>query len=326
MSHPARLTRRAFGALGGLAVAAALAACSPSDAGEPATSGPVDDAADPVTVTHAFGETTVSGRPKRIVTLGWYSGDVVAALGEVPVGIEDFTWGNVDTYLPWFKDKVTELGGTLPEVLKWTDAGEYDYEQILGLAPDLIIARHGGLDETAYKRLSEIAPTIAQVGSTWSSDRTELTTTIGRVLGKEQEAKDLLAEADKAIDTTAAAHPEFKGVVSPTAGTSTRAPPTSTCTCRATRGCRCCSSSASPSPRTSRRSVPASPRASSPRSAWRRCPPSSPTSTSPGRTPTRTSPAPWRTRWSPAGPRSRPATTTSSRIRTSAGPPPPLRC
>ncbi|WP_185711146.1 ABC transporter substrate-binding protein [Arachnia propionica] len=79
-----------------------------------------------MTITHVFGETTITERPQRVVTLGWYSQDVVAALGVVPVGVEDFTWGTVKEYLPWFKDKVVELGGELPELLRHDDAGAYD--------------------------------------------------------------------------------------------------------------------------------------------------------------------------------------------------------
>lgn len=191
---------------------ASLSACT---ATQSTTGDSTSQSADgyPLVVDHAYGETEIAEKPERIVTLGWYSQDVVAALGEVPVGVEDFSWGNVDTYLPWFADKVEELGGELPEIIPFTDAGEYDFEQILALAPDVILANHSGISETEYERLTEIAPTVAFTTSTWASDRDELTLTIGSVLGKQDEAQQLLDEADAAIDAAAAAHPEFEGVV-----------------------------------------------------------------------------------------------------------------
>lgn len=214
MSRPSRRVPRTLVALTTLVVAAsALSGCAPS--GSAASSGGSGQVSGsyPVTVDHVYGETTIDEKPQRIVTLGWYSQDVVAALGEVPVGVEDFTWGNVDTYLPWFADKVEELGGELPEVIEFTDAGEYDFEQILALAPDVILANHSGISETDYKRLTEIAPTVAFAKSSWASDRDELTLTVGSVLDKEDEAQQLLDESEAAIAGAADAHPEFDGIV-----------------------------------------------------------------------------------------------------------------
>lgn len=215
MSRLHRRAPRTVIALTALALAASsLAACSAaSPTAAEGVSGPVSDGAYPVTVEHVYGATTIDEKPERIVTLGWYSQDVVAALGEVPVGVEDFSWGSVDTYLPWFEDKVEELGGELPEIIEFTDAGEYDFEQILALAPDVILANHSGISETDYKRLTEIAPTVAFAKSTWASDREQLTLAIGSVLDKEDEAQALLDEADAAVASAADAHPEFDGIV-----------------------------------------------------------------------------------------------------------------
>lgn len=193
--------------------ASLLAACSSNPAG---ASGAGDDGgsgAYPVTVEHVYGETTIPEKPERIVTLGWYSQDVVAALGEVPVAVEDFTWGNVDTYLPWFKDRVEELDGELPEIIEFTDAGEYDFEAILALAPDVILANHSGISENDYKRLTEIAPTVGFAESAWASDREDLTLTIGKVLDQEEAAQKLLDDADAAVAAAAEAHPQFDDVV-----------------------------------------------------------------------------------------------------------------
>ncbi|MFP3813237.1 ABC transporter substrate-binding protein, partial [Bacillus sp. SIMBA_005] len=95
----------------------------------------------------------------------------------------------------------------------FTDAAEYDFEQILALGPDVILANHSGITETDYERLSEIAPTVGFAESMWASDREELTLTIGSILDKEEEAQVLLDEADAAIAAAAEAHPEFQDVV-----------------------------------------------------------------------------------------------------------------
>ncbi|WP_449407837.1 ABC transporter substrate-binding protein [Microbacterium maritypicum] len=77
----------------------------------------------------------------------------------------------------------------------------------------MILANHSGISETEYQRLTEIAPTVAFAESMWASDRDELTLTIGSVLDKEDEAQQLLDDADAAIAAAAEAHPEFQGVV-----------------------------------------------------------------------------------------------------------------
>lgn len=151
------------------AAALALTACATSSPA-PVESGNVPDSAFPVTLEHIYGETTISEKPERVVTIGWNAQDVAVALGVVPVGISDFTWGTVDKYLPWFVDEVEALDAELPEILTTSDAGEYDYEQILSLEPDVILAPHSGVTEEEYARLTEIAPTVAYDKVAWGAD------------------------------------------------------------------------------------------------------------------------------------------------------------
>jgi len=195
------------------ATALVLAGCSSSsDDAAPSSTASATDAAFPVTLTDKFGSATIKSKPKRIVTIGWASQDVVAALGTVPVATTDFTWGSVDKYLPWFKDKVEELGGPLPEIVTYTENDEVNAEQILGLKPDLILAVHSGITENEYKKLSQIAPTVAYKDLPWTSDWKELTATIGAAMGESAQAAKLVDETDAEIAAQAAAHPEFKGV------------------------------------------------------------------------------------------------------------------
>ena len=128
-----------------------------------------------------------------------------------PRRLGDFTWGSVDKHLPWFKDRVEELGGPLPEIIRYTDTFEVDFEQVLGLDPDLILALHTGLTDTEYARLSEIAPTVAYKDRAWTSDWKELTHTVGLAMGQVEAADALVADTEAEIARSAAAHPEFAG-------------------------------------------------------------------------------------------------------------------
>lgn len=163
----------------------------------------------PVTIEHAHGEAVIKKKPKRIVTIGWLSQDVVAALGTVPVGVGDFSWGSVDKYLPWFEEKVKELDGELPELIEVNDADEASAEQILELDPDLIVAAHSGITDANYKKLKRIAPTIAYDAKPWQSDWKDVTRTIGKAMGEQKQAKKLLDETEQLITDTAEANPEF---------------------------------------------------------------------------------------------------------------------
>lgn len=168
----------------------------------------------PVTITHALGEATIEEEPERVVTLGWAAEDAVVALGVVPVAVPAYGWGADDEgYLPWFRDAVEDMGVPLPETLNAEErSGEVNFEQILGLAPDVILAPFSGISEEDYKRLAEIAPTVAYSEQPWASNWQDLTMTVGTALGRTDQAAELLASTEKKFAEHAAAHPEFEGV------------------------------------------------------------------------------------------------------------------
>ena len=53
----------------------------------------------PVTIPHAFGETTIEKLPERIVTWGWGNHDALLSLGVVPVAQPFSTYGGGDNGL-----------------------------------------------------------------------------------------------------------------------------------------------------------------------------------------------------------------------------------
>ncbi|MDQ1105191.1 iron complex transport system substrate-binding protein [Nocardioides zeae] len=195
---------RVLGAATALAATAGLlTACGTSDDEASAASG---DGAFPVTIEHALGAATIPERPERVVTIGWMTQDIVAALGVVPVGVPE-TWGGDDEgFTPWFREHVTEeLDAPLPEILSFDDAGDPDLEQVLALEPDVILAPHSGITDVQYDRLSEIAPTVAYAEEPWfSGSWDDLVLEVGTALGRDAEAEALVSATSALIDDAAA--------------------------------------------------------------------------------------------------------------------------
>ena len=193
------ITRRIFtAALAALGMAAALAA--PAAAQD----------AYPVTFTHAFGETTLTAKPERIVTIGWMTQDAVLALGEVPVAIPEQMWGgDAEGVLPWVRDAVTASGKPMPEIVNFDT--DIPYERLLALTPDVILAPYSGLTEEQYDRLSAIAPTVAYAETPWAGSWQDVVTITGKALGKPAEAAKLITDLDAQFAAARAAHPEFEG-------------------------------------------------------------------------------------------------------------------
>ncbi|WP_405583057.1 iron-siderophore ABC transporter substrate-binding protein [Streptomyces sp. NBC_01190] len=180
------------------------ATAGPSDAGK----NPSD--AFPVTIAHKYGSTTITSQPQRIVTVGLTDQDAVLALGKVPVGTTEWVGGYKGAIGPWARDKLG--GAAAPTVLKDTGTGP-QMEKIAALRPDLILAVYSGLTKDQYQTLSKFAPVIAQpkqyndYGVPWQQQ----TETIGKALGKAQEAATLVQGVEAKIDAAKQAHPEFAG-------------------------------------------------------------------------------------------------------------------
>ncbi|MFU8873744.1 ABC transporter substrate-binding protein [Micromonospora sp. SL4-19] len=163
-----------------LALGVGLTACGKSDPAPGTATGETRE------ITHAMGTTKVPAEPKRVVVLDTDKIDTALSLGVTPVGAA--TAGEAKSWPTYFgADKlagITEVG-----VLT-----EPDLEAINALKPDLILGSKFR-QEKFYDELSAIAPTVftEQVGVTWK----ENFLLDGQALGKEQQAKDLLATYEK---------------------------------------------------------------------------------------------------------------------------------
>lgn len=194
----------------------ALASCSTAASDGPAEAVPTAEpdgsaAAFPVSIEHAFGETTIESEPQRVVTWGWASADAVLALGVVPVAIPFQGYGgDEDGVLPWIAEELDSLGAETPIVLP--DSAEAPIDAIAAAEPDLILAHYSGLTAEEYELLSAIAPTVAYPDQPWATPWRDVVTIAGEALGRADSAVEVLDEIDAAVAEAAAAHPELEGV------------------------------------------------------------------------------------------------------------------
>lgn len=209
--------KRRGGALAAALIAAALALTGCTGAPGNASAGPTPIASQtasefPVTLKHVYGETTIPKKPQRVLTVGWATHDIVAGLGVIPVGVPE-TWGeDQDGYTAWFRDQVENvLKGTLPPIVKATADGP-DYEAILALRPDVILAPYSGIKEVEYQRLSQIAPTVAYTDRAWSmTSWAELTRTVATAIGRTEAGEEAIAKTTATIDQAKQHYPNLAG-------------------------------------------------------------------------------------------------------------------
>jgi iron complex transport system substrate-binding protein len=196
--------RRGFlraGAAAGLLVFAAPAACS-SHKPPPASTG----GGGPLTITHAFGETTIPEPPKRVVSAGFTGQDDLLALGIVPVAVTAWYGDQPFGVWPWAQPK---LGNAKPVVLN-LDNG-IQVKQIAGLKPDLIVATDAGLDQDTYQKLAAIAPTLAQSdGDAFFEPWKDQAKAIGQAVYQSGQITSLINGVDKGFTAVADQHPQFK--------------------------------------------------------------------------------------------------------------------
>lgn len=156
-------------------------------------------AAQAVTVTDSNGEFTLNTLPKRVVVLELSFVDALAAVGVSPIGVADD--GDAARILPAVRQRLQP----------WQSVGsraQPSLEAIAALKPDLIIAdaaRHGGI----LGQLKRIAPTLMLKSRNETyAENLQSAATIGKVLGKDEEMQQRLAQHRQRMQAFAARLPK----------------------------------------------------------------------------------------------------------------------
>ena len=140
------------------------------------------------TVTHAMGETTIKGEPKRIVILTNEGVEALLAMGVTPVGAVEAWTGDT-----WYDHTSEQLKDTKPVGTE----SEPSLEAIAALKPDLIIGNKLR-QEKVYKQLNEIAPTV--FAETLKGDWQENFKLYSQAINKEDVGNEKLDAYNKRIE------------------------------------------------------------------------------------------------------------------------------
>ncbi|NQX61719.1 iron-siderophore ABC transporter substrate-binding protein [Paenibacillus qinlingensis] len=165
----------------------------------------------PIVIKHAFGETTIPSKPKRVATIQWANHDVVLALGVVPVGFSAANYGVQDKsgLLPWTAKKLKELNVDKPNVFQDTDG--LNFEAISASKPDVILAAYSGITQKDYETLSKIAPVVAYEKSPWVTTWREQVLFNATGMGMKAEGEKLIKDTEELIKKKASEYPQLKG-------------------------------------------------------------------------------------------------------------------
>jgi iron complex transport system substrate-binding protein len=208
---------RLLSATAALATALVLAGCGTEDDTTDAEAGTEDsssEAAFPITIEHAFGETTIEAQPERVATVAWMNHEVPIALGVEPVGMAAASYGDDDTdgILPWVEGPLGELATeTGEEPVLFDETEGIDFEAVADTAPDVILASYSGLTQEEYDTLSQIAPTIAYPEVAWGTSYTDMIEMNSEALGLAAEGEALAEELDAEVEAAFAEHEVLAG-------------------------------------------------------------------------------------------------------------------
>jgi iron complex transport system substrate-binding protein len=159
--------------------------------------------AEPVTVEHRFGTTTIDAVPERIVAIDLQWTDTMLAMGVEPIAY------SVDAYMPDPEVPWQDLPDDAT-ALNMEDGVPID--KILSLDPDLVVASFSISDQETYDLLSARVPTIAGPPSaTAVTPWPELVRTAGQILDQPDRAEEVISSVEQEIRDTAAQLPELSG-------------------------------------------------------------------------------------------------------------------
>jgi len=137
-------------------------------------------------LAHEFTSNDFRTPPKKIISIGWEMTETLLSLGITPVGMADKEGYNQWVASPELPIGIEDVGAR----------NEPNLELISNLKPDLILISSSLTP--AYNKLNNIAPTM--IYDVYSKKKTpyqnaqSLTLKLGEILGKEHEAKQIVAK------------------------------------------------------------------------------------------------------------------------------------
>ncbi|GAB3928691.1 iron ABC transporter substrate-binding protein [Microlunatus endophyticus] len=202
---PARTWGRRGMLLGGLGVTASLiAACgTDTDAAGPSGSPSTARSLFPVTVPGKEGSVTVKTQPSRVVAAGYLRDTDLALALDVPLVGAAKNSAFASGLAPWQKPSDS------PELFDTTNG--LPLEKIAGLRPDLIMASDDYTLIKDWANLAKIAPTLSYLSGVGADSWQTMTTRAGTVLGKPDQAQQLIKKTHDAIASAKKSNPQLAG-------------------------------------------------------------------------------------------------------------------
>lgn len=185
--------------LAAIAAVALLAGCgSPGTSSAPSSSAPST-----VSIPQANGTIDYPVGPKRIVASG-YSIDNVLALGVKPVAIVALTQ---PLPAPWQRELLKDV-----PIIKAASATKLPVEEIAKYQPDLFVGDHRIVRGDNFTAVSGVTKVLGGIGASgkeagWDTQLLAL----GRILGKEDQAKQVIAADHEYVAGVAQKYPGLKG-------------------------------------------------------------------------------------------------------------------
>lgn len=208
------LTRANFLKLSALTAAAGILSACTTGSSDSASSNPSASTGE-YTIEHAFGTTTFTAVPQKIaVVQPWKNPDALLALGVIPAGTPKVSWGqNGQDSTDWFDTKLTELGGSLNDIVRYDETDGPNYEELAKIEPDAIFVPYGNTGQEVYDKLSAIAPVVPApkgVGA-YETSWQQCVEMAGLMLQREDDAKKVISDLEALISEKTAEFPNLKG-------------------------------------------------------------------------------------------------------------------
>ncbi|MCM3170889.1 ABC transporter substrate-binding protein [Paenibacillus sp. MER 99-2] len=163
-----------------------LAACSNGTTNETATAGEETEVSTTKVIQDQFGEVTIPTEPKNMLVLDSIYAEFLIEMGVTPQMVAFVPEIEPDYRAPYFEEHGVQM--------VQSEQYQFNYEQLLGLAPDLIIMRGAGMEQAVYDELSKIAPTLAM---DTNYEMNLAMPKLAAIFNKTEEANQLLVEFDE---------------------------------------------------------------------------------------------------------------------------------